>query len=146
MRLEVVRETAASSDAVWSVLTEWERQPDWMVDAKAVHVRTPYRTGVGVTIQCPTNLVGFTVQDIMRVTTWRPPFELEVIHLGRVIRGSGVFLIEPQDDGGTRVRWIEQIEAPFGILGKVGARALLPILRAVFGRSLDRLLALVPAG
>ena len=70
MRLEVDVVSAAPRQVVWDVLTDWERQSEWMLDAKAVHVLTPERTGEGVTIRCPTNLMGFTVQDVMRVTGW----------------------------------------------------------------------------
>ena len=41
----------APPSVVWDVLVDWERQPDWMVDAKEVHVVTPHREGEGVTIR-----------------------------------------------------------------------------------------------
>ena len=93
MRLEVERHADAPRDVVWDVLTQWERQPEWMLDAKSVEVLTPEREGVGVTIRCPTNLMGVTVEDVMRVTAWRDREELEVTHLGRVITGTGAFLL-----------------------------------------------------
>lgn len=139
MRLEVERHSAAPRDVVWRLLTEWERQPEWMVDAKSVEVLTPGRTGPGVTLRCPTNLLGVTVEDVMRVTTWREREELGVVHLGRVITGTGAFLLHDEHDG-TRIRWWEQVDPPLGALGEWGASTLvLPILRRVFGRSLARL-------
>lgn len=146
MRLEVERHAAAPRAVVWSVLTRWERQPEWMLDAKAVEVLTPHREGVGVTIRCPTNLLGVTVQDVMRVTRWRDQAELEVTHLGRVITGSGAFVLHDTADGGTRIVWSEQVDPPLGGLGEWGATTfLLPILRRIFGRSLERLAALAEA-
>lgn len=143
MRLEVERHSAAPRAVVWDLLTQWERQPEWMLDAKDVEVLTPTREGVGVTIRCPTNLLGITVQDVMRVTRWRAERELAVVHLGRVITGSGAFLLDDAPDGGTRIRWWEQVDPPLGAVGEWGASALaLPILRRVFGRSLERLAAL----
>jgi uncharacterized membrane protein len=68
VRLEVSVEAAAPPQVVWDVLTHWERQSEWMLDAKSVEVLTPQREGVGVTIRCPTNLLGVTVEDVMRVT------------------------------------------------------------------------------
>jgi carbon monoxide dehydrogenase subunit G len=139
MRLEIEQQVAASPQAVWDVLTEWERQPEWMLDAKEVHVLTPERTGVGVTIRCPTNLLGVTVQDVMRVTRWEEPRVLEIVHLGRIITGSGAFELE-EHDGGTSLRWWEEVDPPLGALGEWGATALvLPILRRIFGRSLANL-------
>ena len=143
MWLEVAREAHAPRDRVWALLTAWERQPQWMLDAKAVHVLTPQRSGVGVTIRCPTNLLGVTVQDVMRVTRWDPPHELEVVHLGRVITGSGAFVLDDLGAERTRITWWEQVDPPFGVLGERAASAVvLPILRRVFGRSLGRLVAL----
>lgn len=146
MHLEVDRHVAAPRDVVWRVLTDWERQPDWMLDAKSVEVLTPHRTGRGVTLRCPTNLLGVTVDDVMRVTTWREGEELAVTHLGRIITGSGAFVLFDAPDGGTRIEWWEHVDPPLGALGEWGASSLvLPVLRRVFARSLARLARLAEA-
>lgn len=140
MRLEVVHHVAAPRQVVWDVLTAWERQPDWMLDAKAVEVLTPQREGMGVTLRCPTNLLGVTVQDLMRVTGWDPPRYLEVTHLGRIITGTAAFELEPDGVGATTVTWWEEVDPPLGRLGAWGASTLvLPILRRIFARSLRNL-------
>ncbi len=146
MRLELTQDVRAPRAVVWEVLTTWERQPEWMLDAKAVHVLTPQRTGEGVTIRCPTNLMGVTVQDVMRVTAWEEQRLLEVTHLGRIITGFGAF--ELADDGpeATTVTWWEEVDPPLGALGEWGASTLvLPILRRIFSRSLRNLAALAEA-
>jgi carbon monoxide dehydrogenase subunit G len=140
VRLEVERTVEAPREVVWDVLTRWERQPEWMLDAKEVHVLTPQREGVGVTLRCPTNLMGFTVQDVMRVTGWREPSYLEVTHLGRVITGYGAFELEAEGPDRTRLRWWEEVDPPLGALGEWGASTLvLPVLERIFSRSLGRL-------
>jgi carbon monoxide dehydrogenase subunit G len=140
MRLEVVQDVAAPRTTVWSVLTDWERQPQWMLDAKDVHVLTPQREGEGVTLRCPTNLLGVTVQDVMRVTGWREPSYLEVTHLGRIITGSGAFDLVELGPARTRVRWWEEVDPPLGALGEWGASTfVLPVLRRIFARSLANL-------
>jgi hypothetical protein len=140
VRLELVQPVAAPRDVVWSVLTAWERQPDWMLDAKAVHVLTPERTGEGVTLRCPTNLLGITVQDVMRVTGWEEPSYLEVTHLGRIITGTGAFELAEDGPDATIVTWWEEVDPPLGALGEWGATTLvLPILRRIFARSLGNL-------
>ena len=139
MRLEVVTTAAAPRAAVWRVLTTWERQPEWMLDAKAVEVLTPGRTGEGVTIRCPTMLLGITVDDVMRVTGWRDEEYLEVIHLGKVITGTGAFELRDVE-GGTQIIWWEQIDPPLGAFGAWGARTfVLPITERIFRRSLRNL-------
>jgi hypothetical protein len=143
VRLEVERTVRAPREVVWEVLTQWELQPDWMLDAKAVHVLTPQREGVGVTLRCPTNLLGVTVQDVMRVTGWRQPAYLEVTHLGRIITGYGAFELEAADPGITHLTWWEEVDPPLGALGEWGASTLvLPALRRIFARSLARLAVL----
>ncbi|MFP4312335.1 MAG: SRPBCC family protein [Nitriliruptoraceae bacterium] len=146
MRLELTQHVAAPRTVVWSVLTTWERQSEWMLDAKAVHVLTPERTGEGVTIRCPTNLLGVTVQDVMRVTGWDEPTYLEVTHLGRIITGIGAFELAEDGPGATVVTWWEEVDPPLGALGEWGASTLVrPILARIFARSLRNLAALAEA-
>lgn len=143
MRLELTRTIAAPRAVVWSVLTEWERQPEWMVDAQAVYVLTPQRTGEGVTIRCPTNLFGITVQDVMRVSRWEELAHLEVVHLGRIITGRAAFELAELGPAETHLTWWEEVTPPLGRLGEWGASTLvLPLLRRLFARSLDNLAAL----
>lgn len=141
MRLEIEVPVDAPRATVWDVLTQWERQSDWMLDAQAVEVLTPDRQGVGVTIRVPTSLLGVPVEDVMRVTRWEDERLLEVVHLGRIITGTGAF--ELQDDprtGGTILTWWEEVDPPLGAVGEWGASALvLPVLERIFRRSLGNL-------
>ena len=143
MRLEVTVDAAAPRQVVWDVLTTWERQPEWMLDALDVEVLTPARTGVGVTIRCPTNLLGVTVEDVMRVTAYEEPSCLAVEHLGRIITGYGAFELTELDVAHTRIDWWEEVDPPLGAFGEWGASTfVLPILRHIFGRSLRGLAVL----
>ncbi len=140
MRLEITQHVAAPRQIVWNVLTDWERQPDWMLDAKEVHVLTPQRTGEGVTLRCPTKLMGVTVQDVMRVTGWEEPSYLEVTHLGKIITGYGAFELAEDGSLATTLTWWEEVDPPLGRVGEWGASTLvLPVLRRIFGRSLRNL-------
>lgn len=142
MRVELQVHSTASRAQVWSTLVDWERQADWMLDARSVHVLTPQRTGVGVTIRCPTALLGVTVQDIMRVTRWVDQEVLEVIHLGSIIRGTGAFELADAPGGGTTIVWWERIDPPLGRFGSWATDTFVaPMTRWVFGRSLRELAA-----
>lgn len=146
MRLEVTTEAAAPRRVVWEVLTRWEDQPRWMRDAKEVHVTSTHRVGVGVELSCPTNLLGFTVDDRMRVTRWEDERVLEVTHLGRIITGTGAFELTELAPDRTRIDWWEEIDPPLGALGELGARLLvLPIIRRIFRGSLAALARLAEA-
>lgn len=143
MRVAVEVPVDAPRGLVWELLVDWERQPEWMLDARAVEVLTPQRSGIGVTLRCPTNLLGATVEDVLRVTDWRPARRLEVVHLGRVIRGYGAFVLtDGPVTGGTVLRWWEEIVPPLGVLGEQAARMVArPLVERVFRRSLNRLAA-----
>ncbi|MEX0836077.1 MAG: SRPBCC family protein [Nitriliruptor sp.] len=146
MRLEVAVDAAAPQQVVWDVLTTWERQSEWMLDARSVEVLTPEREGLGVTIRCPTNLLGVTVEDVMRVTAWSAPDLLEVTHLGAIITGAGAFELTAFGPDRTRIDWWEEVDPPLGRLGEWGASAfVLPILRRIFTRSLTNLARLAEA-
>ena len=146
MRLEVTCEVAAPPQVVFDVLTRWEEQPRWMLDAQAVEVLTPQRRGVGVTVRCPTRLLGVTVEDVMRVTRYDEPRALGVTHLGSVITGDGCFELAPVSGSATRLTWWEEIDPPGGRLGAWGATTVaLPVLRRIFARSLRRLAVLAEA-
>ncbi len=56
----------------------------------------------------------------MEITVWEPPRRCEVVHTGRVVRGAGTFAVEALDATRCRVEWVERLELPFGLLGRVG--------------------------
>jgi len=140
MRVDLEVHSVAARPVVWDVLTAWERQPEWMLDARSVRVLTPQREGSGVTIVSPTLLLGVTVDDIMRVTRWEDGRVLEVVHLGRIITGTGAFELDDGPDGGTTIRWWEEVAPPLGALGEWGATTFVaPFIRWLFTRSLTNL-------
>lgn len=142
MFVDVLQHTTAPRDVVWDVLTAWERQPEWMADAIDVEVVSAVREGVGVTIRCPTRILGLVVTDIMRVTRWVEGEVIEVVHLGTVITGTGAFELTDTADGGTDIRWWEDAAPPGGALGQFAANTLVaPVTRAIFRRSLRQLAA-----
>ena len=100
---------------------------------------------------CVTRLVAFTgvagigILDIMKVTEHDPGRRWVVTHEGSVIKGSGIFTVEPVGDG-CMVRWIEELDLPFGIVGRVGWPIVAPAVRWGLSRSLKKFAAVVKAG
>jgi hypothetical protein len=76
----------------------------------------------------------------MIITKWEPPRLVEVQHTGRLIRGPGIFEIEPRGAGST-FTWTERLYLPYGYLGEAGWFLIRPF--ALFGirRSLRRFAA-----
>ncbi|HSP37690.1 MAG TPA: SRPBCC family protein [Frankiaceae bacterium] len=134
----------APPEVVFDALTDWTGQHEWMAgtnvrvssgDGRSVGSRILARTAAGP--------VGF--DDPMEITGWERPKRVQVHHLGRVVRGDGVFEVEALPDGRSRFHWVEWIEVPLGTFGLVGftltrpvmARAILPSLRS-FARWAER--------
>jgi carbon monoxide dehydrogenase subunit G len=119
----------ASPERVFAAMTDWARQGEWMPGTQ-VAVTKGRGDAVGDTILARTALsagklkrAGF--DDPMRITAWEEPSRCEVVHLGRVVRGAGVFEVEPLgplDEGRSRYTWVEWVEPPFGLVGQVGVR------------------------
>ena len=133
--VRVARDVAAPAVRAWQVLTDWERQGDWM---PATRVRSRDGQRVGGRIEARTGIgpVGFL--DTMTITAWDPPRRCEVLHTGRLVRGPGVFAVDPLPEGGCRVVWEEHLDLPFGTLGRLGWPLVRPLARAGLAFALRR--------
>ncbi|UOY03813.1 SRPBCC family protein [Blastococcus sp. PRF04-17] len=142
-------EVDAPPERVWALLTDWERQGDWMLatdvrtvgdPAQRLHGRLAARTGLP--------LPGgrrLGVLDTMIITRWEPPTLVEVQHTGRIVRGPGTFEVRPRH-GGATVVCIETWYLPYGYLGVVGWFLSRPLVVWGLRRSLQRLAELAERG
>jgi carbon monoxide dehydrogenase subunit G len=141
-------DVAAPPERAWAALTAWNRQGEWMVgtdvatlDAQAQQVggRLAARTG----LPAPGGRrIG--VLDTMVITEWDPPRRVVVEHTGRVVRGRGIFEVEPRE-GGTTVSWREELDLPLGRLGELGWPLARPFVALGLRLSLRRFPAFVAA-
>jgi carbon monoxide dehydrogenase subunit G len=134
--VRVARVVAAPAERAWQVLTDWERQGEWM---PATHVRSTDGHRVGGRIEAWTGIgpVGFL--DRMTITVWDPPRRCEVLHTGRLVRGPGVFAVQPLNGNRCRVIWEEYLDLPFGAVGRLGWPLVRPLARVGLGFALRRL-------
>jgi uncharacterized membrane protein len=139
-RVEASTHIESTTERVWEVLTDWEAQPVWMVDARSVEVMTAHREGPGVLLRCRTNIAGgVVVTDDMETTEWEEHRVVGVRHLGQIIRGAGAFELEPTD-AGVHLIWWEEFDPPLGALGDAAATvAIVPYVRRIFRASLANL-------
>lgn len=104
---------------VWEKIADWESQGEWMLQTK-VWVTSDQVSGVGTTIAAftgPLNkfyprLKSPGLLDLMTVTGWEVPSRCDVVHVGKILKGTGTFLLSEESDGSTRFDWSETIEAP----------------------------------
>ncbi|MEX2537830.1 MAG: SRPBCC family protein [Actinomycetota bacterium] len=129
------------SDIVWELLTDWEHQGEWMLEASDFVVVSPNRTGVGVEAEATVRIGGISTRDRIRVDVWEPERHLGIVHLGWV-GGRGDLHLTPLGDS-TRVDWREELHTPLGPLGAVGMRIFRPLMVRTFRRDLAVLARLV---
>ena len=134
----------AAPEQVWAALTDWARQGEWMLatdvqtvggPAQALHGRLAANTGLPLPGGRHVGLL-----DTMIITAWDCPRRVEVQHTGRIVRGPGIFVIEPRGAHCTFV-WTEVLYLPLGYLGEFGWWLARPFVRWGIRRSLTRFAA-----
>lgn len=140
--IDVTAELDGSPDLVWTILTDWEKQGDWMLEASDFVVVSPHREGVGVVAEATVRIGGISTRDRIRVDVWEPPVHLGIEHLGWV-GGRGDLRMQPHAGGGTKLDWREELRPPLGPLGAVGIRLFRPLMRRIFERDARVLAELV---
>jgi uncharacterized membrane protein len=134
---------AAPVDHVWTVLSDIERQPEWMHDLKSVRLTTPAPVGVGTRGVGRVRVFGIPVEDPVEVTAFEPPTHFAIRHDG-FFTGSGDIRLAGRPDRTTTVTWEETLVPP--ILPDLGRHLLAIVFRPVFRRDLERLAAIAEAG
>lgn len=129
-------DVAVSAQQLWDAVTDWERQGDWMPQT-TVTVDPTSPTGLGQRFTARSGVGPAGFDDPMVVDVWEAPRRCEVAHLGRVVTGRGVFLVEPIGENRSRFTWNEE-------LASTGVRRLLdpaaaPATKLLLGVALRRL-------
>lgn len=128
MHLTARVDVNAPPDTVFAAATDWERQGEWILGT-TVRVRHGDGRSVGSEVEAVTGLCGIGVTDSMRIILWDAPSRCEVRHIGRVVRGTGIFAVQPRGRSEATFEWTEQLELPWGALGRLGW----PLVRPIFG-------------
>lgn len=134
----------APAETVFAGLTAWERQGDWI----------PFTTvrvvegdgGEGSQIEAVTSVGPAVLRDEMRVTQLDPPYQVRVLHTGRVLRGPGVMRCTPLGADRTQVVWHEWFHLPGGWAGRLIGPVLWPGSKAGLTQALRRFARLVEGG
>jgi hypothetical protein len=128
--------------SVWTLITDWEHQDDWMLEASDFVVTSPHREGTGVTAEATITIGGISTRDAIEVVAWEPEEHLAIEHQGWV-SGRGELHLTPLGADRTHLYWIEHLFPPLGILGTVGLLGFKPLMERVFRRDLRVLEGLV---
>lgn len=134
----------APAERVFAALTDWPRQSDWIPFTK-VRVLSG-DGGEGSTVEAITKVGPAVLRDLMRVVKVDSPYEVQVVHHGKVLRGPGVLRCTPLGPDRTQVVWHEWFHLPAGIAGKAARPLLWPGSKASLTGALRRFARLVEAG
>ena len=135
----------APVEQTWAGATDWAGQGEWMLGTR-VRPTVQGGQGVGGAIEAFTGLGRVGVLDRMEITLWEPPRRCHVRHLGRVVRGTGAFDVEPLARGRSRFVWREDLVLPLGVLGRLGWPLVRPVFAFGVQLSLRRFARWVEAG
>jgi hypothetical protein len=140
--LSVSVDIDAPATNTWEVVTDWERQGSWMPMTVVQRADdSPNGVGTSLTARSGVGVLGFV--DPIVVDVWQPPYRCEVRHLGKVVTGRGVFLVDDLPGGRSRFTWREELDST-GPRRLVDLTAMLPT-RALLTVALRRLAHLVEA-
>jgi len=107
----------APMEKVWARIADWSSQGEWML-ATRVWVTSEISEGVGTSIAAFTGpahriyprFSSLGLLDTMTVTTWQPPTRCDVIHTGKILKGTGTFQIESTGSHSSTFYWSETID------------------------------------
>lgn len=136
--LSVPVEVAAPAEHVWRTVTDWGHQGEWMLATRVRVIGGGDGRRLGATLEAVTGAGPLGVTDRMEIVEWTPPRRCVVRHLGRVVRGEGVFEVLPLGAERARFVWTELLDLPLGRLGALGWPLVRPAFRAGVELSLRR--------
>lgn len=143
LSLDVV--IAAPVEAVFDAFTQWANQGEWMLGTR-VEVRAGDGTSVDSQLAAWTGLGPVGFWDTMTITRWDPPYRVDVLHTGALVRGPGTMEVVALPEGRSRFVWSEDLDLPLGLLGRIGWPVAKPAFVAGVKRSLRSFARLVETG
>jgi hypothetical protein len=135
---------AAPVEKVFAAFTTWERQGEWIPLTRVRIVSGG--GGEGSLIEAVTTLGPAVLRDEMRVERVDPPYEVRVVHCGRLLRGPGVMRCTPLAGGRTQMVWHEWFQLPAGAAGRVAWPIMWPGSKLSLNLALRRFARLVEMG
>lgn len=118
-RLELGVTIDAPVEVVFAALSEWTQQHLWMLGTR-VEMRKGDGQSVGSEIAAWTGAGPVGFWDTMTITRWEPPYRVDVLHTGKLVKGTGTMEVLALPGNRSRFLWGEDFELPLGALGVVG--------------------------
>lgn len=134
----------APADKVFAAFMDWEAQSLWIPLTKVTVVEGD--GGEGSLVLAVTALGPAALRDELRVVRVDAPYEVRVVHCGKVLRGPGSMRCTPMAGDRTQVVLHEWFHLPGGAAGKVAWPVLWPGSKIGFTGALRKFGKLVEQG
>lgn len=134
----------APAGRVFAALTAWERQSEWIPFTRVRVIEGD--GGEGSLVEAVTVVGPAVLRDEMRVVQVDPPYEVRVVHCGRLLRGPGVLRCTQLERDRTQVVWHEWFHLPGGTAGRVAWPVLWPGSKFGLTQALKKFARLVEQG
>ena len=143
--IEMWRTLPGPADVVWRLITDWEHQDDWMLEARDFVITSAHSEGLGVEGRATVSIGGITTTDTVVVSGWEERKRLAISHQGWV-SGEAEMLLTELEDGSTHILWREELVCrPLGFIGSLGLSLFRPLMRRIFQKDLRVLESLTRA-
>ena len=107
----------APAGRVFAAFVNWERQSEWMPFTKVRVIEGD--GGEGSLVEAVTGLGAAALRDEMRVVRVDAPYEVRVVHCGKVLRGPGAMRCTAMAGDRTQVVLHEWFHLPGGAAGRL---------------------------
>ena len=134
----------APAERVFAAFMDWEAQSLWIPLTKVSVVEGD--GGEGSLVLAVTALGPAALRDELRVVRVDAPYEVRVVHCGKVLRGPGSMRCTPMAGDRTQVVLHEWFHLPGGAAGKVAWPVLWPGSKIGFTGALRKFGRLVEQG
>jgi uncharacterized protein YndB with AHSA1/START domain len=126
-------------DRAFAAMVDLAAQERWMIATRLYPIVSASPVPqVGSRVLAFSGVGGLGFLDTMTVTAYDPPHRWVVAKDGRLLRGVGTMQVNPLP-GGSRATWINELDPPFGALGRLGARVVGPVAAGALRACLRRL-------
>jgi hypothetical protein len=134
----------APAERVFAAFLNWEKQGDWIPLTKVRVVEGD--GGEGSLVEAITALGPAALRDELRVVKVNPPYEVRVVHCGKVLRGPGTMRCTAMSGDRTQVVLHEWFHLPGGPVGKLAWPVVWPGSKLGFTGALKKFGRLIEEG
>jgi len=139
VRVEASIELVTDPGSAFAAVVDLPSQEKWIIATKLYAIEGEVSIPqVGSRMAAFTGLAGIGFLDTMVVTEYDPPWRWVTQHEGKFVQGVGIFEVEPSLRG-CRFTWAEELDLPFGIIGRLGWPLVKPFARLGLRASLRRM-------